>query len=135
MRSSSPIRPASIRSSMTSSSAPDAPLRAGGPERAAIRPGSVSAIVITLNEERNIGECLDTLRWADEVIVVDSRSTDKTAQIARGRGATVIAEPWAGYGQARNLAALRASGEWILAIDADERVPEALSAEIRAIAS
>ena len=99
------------------------------------RPGTVTAVVIALNEERNIAGCLDTLRWADEVIVVDACSTDRTAEIARERGATVLTEPWAGYGRARNLAAEAAAGEWILAIDADERVSEPLATEIRAMVS
>lgn len=100
-----------------------------------IRPGTVTAVVITLNEERNIGPCLDALRWADETIVVDSRSSDGTAGIAAGRGAVVLTEPWAGYGNARNAGAARATGEWIFAVDADERVPEALAAEVRGIVS
>jgi glycosyltransferase involved in cell wall biosynthesis len=100
-----------------------------------VRPRTVTAIVIALNEEGNIGACLDALGWADELIVVDARSTDATAAIARERGATVIAEEWAGYGHARDLAAAAASGEWILAVDADERVPEALAKEIRGIVS
>ncbi|HLF13661.1 MAG TPA: glycosyltransferase family 2 protein, partial [Bacteroidota bacterium] len=100
-----------------------------------IRPRTLTAIVITLNEERNIGACLDSLRWADEVIVVDSCSTDRTAEIARERGATVITESWCGYGRARNRAAAVASGEWIVVVDADERVPEPLASEIRSVVS
>jgi len=100
-----------------------------------IRPGTVTAIVITFNEERNIGPCLDGLRWADETIVVDAASTDATAAVAAARGAVVMSEPWAGYGHARNAGAAAATGEWIFAVDADERVPEALAAEVRAIAA
>jgi glycosyltransferase involved in cell wall biosynthesis len=91
--------------------------------------------VITLNEEMNIGPCLDALRWADETIVVDACSSDRTAAIAGAKGASVLTESWAGYGHARNAAIAKASGEWIFAVDADERVPAALAAEIRSIAS
>jgi glycosyltransferase involved in cell wall biosynthesis len=99
------------------------------------RAGTVTAVVITLNEERNIGPCLDALRWADETIVVDACSPDRTAEIAAGRGAVVVTLPWAGYGHARNAGAARATGEWIFAVDADERVSEALAAEVRAVAA
>lgn len=100
-----------------------------------IRSGTVTAVVIALNEERNIGACLDTLGWADEVIVVDARSSDRTAAIARERGAVVLEERWAGYGHARNVAIDRATGEWIFVADADERVPPELAGEIRSIAA
>lgn len=93
----------------------------------------VTATVIARNEERNIGALLDTLRWADEVVVVDAVSDDATARIAAERGAVVVREPWKGYGHARNLAAGRAAGPWIFAVDADERVPPALGEEIRSI--
>ena len=99
------------------------------------RPGTVTAVVITLNEERNIGDCLESLRWADEVIVVDACSVDRTVEIARERGATVMTVEWGGYGRARNRAAAAASGEWIIAVDADERVTEPLAAEIRSLVS
>lgn len=100
-----------------------------------IRPRTLSAIVITLNEERNIGPCLDSLGWADEVIVVDSGSADRTAAIARERGAEVVVEPWKGYGHGRNAALERATGEWVLVVDADERVTPGLAAEICRIVS
>jgi glycosyltransferase involved in cell wall biosynthesis len=100
-----------------------------------IRPGTVTAVVITLNEERNIGACLDGLRWADETIVVDACSTDRTAGIARENGAAVLTEPWAGYGHAKNAAIGKATGEWIFSVDADERVPARLAAEVRSIVS
>ena len=66
--------------------------------------------MITLNEERNIGPCLDSLGWADEVIVVDAGSTDRTAGTARERGSIVVDEAWKGYGHARNVALDLASG-------------------------
>jgi len=97
-------------------------------------PGSVTAVVITLNEARNIRECLDSLSWADERMVVDARSTDGTAELAREQGATVFVRPWEGYGAARNYAIERASSEWVLVVDADERVPEPLARELKSIA-
>ncbi len=100
-----------------------------------IRTGTLSAIVITLNEERNIGPCLDALGWADEVIVVDAGSTDRTPAIARERGANVIEVAWKGYGHARNAALDIATGEWVLVVDADERVSVGLAAEIGQIVS
>lgn len=94
---------------------------------------SISAVVITKNEERNIEECLRTLRWADEIIVVDAGSTDKTVALAKKGTKKVFVRPWEGYGAAKNFATSRAKGEWILWVDADERVPEELRNEIRGI--
>ena len=93
----------------------------------------VTATVITLNEEANIEAALTSLRWADEVVVVDSGSTDATVAIARRHGARVETRSWAGYGAQKNFAASLASNDWIVSIDADERVPPDLAAEIRAL--
>lgn len=91
----------------------------------------LSAIIITKNEEANIARCLESLSFADEIIVVDAESTDNTAAIARQHGATVFTRPWAGYGHQKNFGAHEARGEWLLFIDADEEVPETLAQEIR----
>ena len=91
----------------------------------------LSAIVITKNEEANIARCLRSLDFADEILVVDAESTDKTAAVARQHGATVFIRPWGGYGPQKNFGASRAQGEWLLFIDADEEVSPALAAEIR----
>lgn len=93
----------------------------------------ISAIVITYNEEGNIRECLESLKWCNEIIVVDSGSTDKTTDIAREQNARVIlAESNSNtYGAKRNLGIDEAKGEWIIWIDADERITPLLEAEIK----
>ncbi len=93
----------------------------------------LSAIVITRNEARHIGECLETLHFCGEIIVVDSGSTDQTVSIARKYTEKVFETEWMGYAEAKQFACDKASGEWILWIDADERVPDALAFEIREI--
>ena len=90
----------------------------------------ISAIVITYNEEENIRECLDSLKWCDEIIVVDSNSIDKTREIASDYGALVINSDEVTYGLKRNIGIDKAQGEWILWIDADERVTDELGTEI-----
>lgn len=92
----------------------------------------LSAIVITRNEEAHIGECLDSVAFADEIIVLDSGSTDQTCAIARARGARVeVSSDWPGFGPQKNRALDLASGDWVLSIDADERVPPELAQAIR----
>lgn len=90
----------------------------------------ISATVITLNEERDIARCLKSLSFADEIIVVDSGSTDKTVEIAKAMGAIVVPEPWRGYGAQKNFAMSLAKGEWVLNLDADEEVTKELRDEI-----
>lgn len=92
----------------------------------------ISAALITLNEEQHIGECLASLTWCDEIIVVDSGSTDRTVDIAKQHGAHVIMQPFQGYSAQKNFAAEQAHNEWILSIDADEVVPPELQQEITA---
>jgi glycosyltransferase involved in cell wall biosynthesis len=96
----------------------------------------LSAIIIAMNEAGNIGACLDALSFCDERIVVDGGSTDATAQIAQGKGARVISHPFEGFGAQKGFALSLAAGEWVLSVDADERVTPALAQEIRnAVAS
>lgn len=90
----------------------------------------ISATIITLDEERNIARAMESLRCCDEIVVVDSGSTDRTADIAANLGARVIESPWGGYARQKNLAAQNAKHEWILSIDADEALSEALEGEI-----
>ena len=91
----------------------------------------LTATVITLNEEANIEAALQSLKWVDEVVVVDSGSTDGTVAIARRCGARVETRAWEGYSAQKNYAASIAANDWILSIDADERVPVDLATEIR----
>jgi glycosyltransferase involved in cell wall biosynthesis len=90
----------------------------------------LSAIIITRNEASNIGDCLDSLAFCDERIVVDSDSTDGTLLIAREKGARVATHGWKGFGPQKNYALSLAHGDWVLSIDADERVTPELAAEI-----
>lgn len=92
----------------------------------------VSATVITKNEADAIADALKSLSWADEIIVVDAESTDETVAIARQFTDRVYVRPWNGYVDQKNHAASLASHDWIFSLDADERVPEDLAAEIRA---
>ena len=101
-----------------------------------IRVPRLSAIIIAMNEAGNIADCLDTLAFCDERIVVDGGSTDATAQIAQGKGARVISHPFEGFGAQKGFALSLATGDWVLSIDSDERVSPALAQEIKnAIAS
>lgn len=83
----------------------------------------LSVVVLTRNEAENIAACLDSVAWADECIVYDSGSTDETVKIAREKGAKVFVDTdWQGFGLQRQKAQGRACGEWVLMVDADERV-------------
>lgn len=92
---------------------------------------ALSVIVITRDEASHIRGVLDSVAWADERIVVDSGSTDGTAEIARNAGARVEVREWPGYGAQKNHAAALACHDWILSLDADERVTAGLAEEIR----
>lgn len=93
----------------------------------------ITATIITYNEERNVARALESLRCCDEVVVVDSGSSDRTAEIASKLGARVIESQWGGYARQKNYAAECASNNWILSLDADEALSEALEGEIWAI--
>jgi len=94
---------------------------------------TLTVITLTLNEENNIVPCLETVRWADEILVIDSGSTDATLALARTFTHRVFTITWEGYGAARNFALGQATGDWILWLDADERVTPELADEIREI--
>ncbi len=95
---------------------------------------SISAIINTFNEEHNIRECLETLKWVDEIILVDMHSDDSTVEIAREYTQNIYFYERMGYVEpARNFAIQQATKDWILIVDADERVPEALAADIRRV--
>jgi glycosyltransferase involved in cell wall biosynthesis len=93
----------------------------------------VTATVITCNEAANIQAALESLSWADELIVVDSESTDATVSLARQFTDRVIVRPWPGYIAQKNFAAEQATHDWIFSLDADERVSPALASEIAAL--
>ncbi|MEK6302045.1 MAG: glycosyltransferase family 2 protein [Acidobacteriota bacterium] len=90
----------------------------------------ISATVITFNEEQNIAEALESLAWADEIVVVDRESTDRTVEIARQFTDQVYVREWQGYSNQKNFAAEQAQNDWIFSLDADERVSPELAAEI-----
>jgi glycosyltransferase involved in cell wall biosynthesis len=86
----------------------------------------LTATVITYNEEANIRACLDSLAWVKEIVVVDSGSRDRTTEICRAYTDKIVPHPWEGYIGQKNFAVSLASHDWVLSIDADERVPEEL---------
>jgi glycosyltransferase involved in cell wall biosynthesis len=92
---------------------------------------TVAAVVLTYNEEENIVDCLSTLSWADRLFILDSFSTDRTVELAREMGAEVMQHPFENYARQRNVALERVEAEWIFFVDADERVPPELAAEVR----
>jgi glycosyltransferase involved in cell wall biosynthesis len=93
----------------------------------------VSVTIITLNEAEHIAAAIDSVAWADEIVVVDSGSTDGTPEIAGARGARVSHRAWTGYVDQKNHAASLASHDWIFSLDADERVTPELAAEVAAL--
>jgi glycosyltransferase involved in cell wall biosynthesis len=90
----------------------------------------ITATIITLNEERNIARSIESLRCCDEILILDSGSTDRTVELAANLGARVFEAGWRGYSGQKNWAAEQASHDWILSLDADEALSEALEAEI-----
>lgn len=91
----------------------------------------LSATVITLNEEHNIRECLDNLTWVDELVIVDAGSTDSTVVISQQYTDKIFTNPWPGFVEQKNFALDRTTHDWILNVDADERVSLALREEIQ----
>jgi len=90
-----------------------------------------SVAIITLNEEANLPRTLASVAWAEQIVVVDSGSTDRTVEIAREFGATVIERPWPGFAAQKNFAIAQCTGEWILTLDADEEVSPELQQQMR----
>lgn len=93
----------------------------------------LSAIVLTLNEEEFLPNCLESVSWADEVVVIDAGSTDKTLDIASQFNTNIVKAKWRGFPNQRNIAAKHAKGDWLLYVDADERVSRELRSEIEKI--
>jgi glycosyltransferase involved in cell wall biosynthesis len=93
----------------------------------------LAAVVLARNEERHIGDCLDSLAWADARVVFDAHSTDRTIEIARARNARIVQRGWEDFAAQRNAALDTVEAEWILFVDADERVTPALAQEVRRV--
>jgi len=94
---------------------------------------TLSVAIITLNEEKNIARTLSSVQFAEEIIVVDSGSTDRTIEIARSLSARVISEPWRGFAAQKNFAIEQCQGTWVLSLDADEELTPELQTEIQAL--
>ena len=93
----------------------------------------ISATIITLNEEPNIKAACESVAWADEVVVVDSNSTDRTREIAESCGARVLTNAWPGFGAQKQFAVDQTKHEWIFSLDADERVSDELKQSIQSL--
>jgi glycosyltransferase involved in cell wall biosynthesis len=93
----------------------------------------ITATIITLNEEANVKAACESVAWADEVVIVDSESTDATASIARSCGARVITNRWPGFAAQKQFAVERSQNDWIFSLDADERVSDALKRTIEGL--
>ncbi len=93
----------------------------------------LAVVILTYNEQANIADCIESVRFADQIVVFDSLSSDRTAVLAQAAGAQVIEHPFENYASQRNAAldAMRGLADWVLFVDADERVPGALAAEVR----
>src|ERR1700737_1773806 len=94
---------------------------------------ALSVVIITRNEEANLGRTLESVAWAEERIVLDSGSSDGTLNLARRHGAKVYQEAWQGYARQKNSAIAKASCEWVLSLDADEEVSPELASNIKAV--
>jgi glycosyltransferase involved in cell wall biosynthesis len=90
----------------------------------------ISAVIITKDESSNIAGAIESVDWADEVLVVDSESTDNTREIASESGAKVIVQPWLGFARQKQFAADNAANDWVLSLDADERISAKLKDEL-----
>lgn len=114
--------------------------KVGGSEQPAAHtpPGTatpLSACIIAFNEADRIVDCIDSLGFCDEIVVVDSGSTDRTAELARGRGARVVQHPFRGFASQKQFAVQQCRHDWVLCLDADERVSPHLRASIAALRS
>lgn len=93
---------------------------------------TLSVAIVAMDEEANIGRTLASVRWADEIVLVDSGSKDRTCEIATAHGARVVVKPWRGYVAQKQYAIELCTEDWVLLLDADEEVSPALAEEIRA---
>jgi len=95
----------------------------------------LSVAIISFNEEKNIKECLESVKWADEIILVDSFSSDSTIEIAKNYTNKIIQRKWSGFSEQKTFALENTSNEWVLSVDSDERVTPELQNEIKKILS
>jgi glycosyltransferase involved in cell wall biosynthesis len=93
----------------------------------------LTAVVITLDEEERLRPCLESVAWADEIVVIDAESHDKTVQIAREFTERVVVRPWPGFAAQKNFALEQATGDWVVSLDADEEVSVELRQEIETV--
>jgi len=93
----------------------------------------LSAVIITHNAARQLAGCLESVAFCDEVLVVDSGSTDDTVALAKAHGARIIEQTWLGYGPQKHFAVQQAANDWVLCLDADERISPALRSSIEAV--
>jgi len=93
----------------------------------------LSVVIVTLNEEETLARTLASVAWAEEIVVVDSGSTDRTAEIARSYGARVIEREWPGFAAQKNYAIAQCSGTWVLSLDADEELTPELQQQIQTL--
>jgi glycosyltransferase involved in cell wall biosynthesis len=105
----------------------------GEAEARPLRTPMLSALVVARNEERQLATCLETLRFADEIVVALDRTTDRSAEIARRFGAHIVEGEWPLEGDRRTAAVKACRGDWILEVDADERVTAGLAEEVRRV--
>lgn len=96
---------------------------------------TVACAVVSFNEEKNLRPCLESAKWMDEIIVVDSFSTDRTIEIAESYSSRIFQRPWKGFGDQKNYAMDQATTDWVFILDSDEQIPEALRFEIEAVLS
>jgi glycosyltransferase involved in cell wall biosynthesis len=94
---------------------------------------TLSVAIVARNEEANLPRTLASVRWADQVVVVDACSTDATGEIARSAGTQLFIEPWKGFAAQKNSAIAHCTGDWVLSLDADEEISSELAAEIQAL--
>ena len=97
------------------------------------RRATVSVAIITLNEEGNLPRTLASVAWADEIVIVDSGSTDATPEIAQSHGVRFVTEPWSGFATQKNFAISLCTSDWVLSLDADESVSPELAASIQKV--
>ncbi len=90
----------------------------------------VSVAIITRNEEERLPDCLESVSFADDVVVIDSDSTDRTVEVAKAHGARVFVEPWQGFSYQKQFAVDKCRHDWVLILDADERIPEETAVRI-----